>query len=118
MQANYDCKMSDEEYEWMMSKIKDDEQKKKLAEALKSGKEKTEGWTFSQYASSDEDVNQADDSFSNHSDASLSLGHGGSDDEILDLFAPGYKNGKALNNSFHGPYHNIGNIHVDKGPNT
>lgn len=43
MMANYDCKMSDDEYEQMMNKIKDLEQKKKLAEALKSGKEKEEG---------------------------------------------------------------------------
>lgn len=40
MQANYDCKMSEEEYELMMTVIKDQEQKKKLAEALKSDKEK------------------------------------------------------------------------------
>lgn len=36
MAKNYDYKMSDSEYELMMSKIKDQEQKKKLAEALKS----------------------------------------------------------------------------------
>ena len=52
------------------------------------------------------------------SDSSLGLGHGDSEDDAPDLFAPGYKNGKALNNSFNGPYANIGNIHVDKGPNT
>jgi len=32
--------MSDEEYEEMMIKVKDQEQKKKLADALKSDKEK------------------------------------------------------------------------------
>ncbi len=35
-----DFKMSDEEYEEMMIKVKDQEQKKKLADALKSDKEK------------------------------------------------------------------------------
>ncbi len=40
MAKNYDYKMSDSEYESMMSKIKDQEQKKKLAEALKSDQEK------------------------------------------------------------------------------
>jgi len=33
------------------------------------------------------------------------------------LFVAGYKNGKALNNSFTGPYTNMGHIHVDKGAN-
>lgn len=62
-------------------------------------------------------MNGADDSMS-ESESSVSLGHGDSEDDNNDLFAPGYKNGKALNNSFNGPYANIGNIHVDKGPNT
>ena len=59
MPANYDYKMNDEEYEKMMNEVKDREQKKKLAEALKSDKEK-EGRTFSEYEDSDEDLNAAD----------------------------------------------------------
>ena len=59
-----------------------------------------------------------DDFLSSCSESDAPLGHGDSEDEIVDHFAPGYKNGKALNNSFTGPYTNMGHIHVDKGPNT
>jgi hypothetical protein len=51
------------------------------------------------------------------SDDDLSLGHGDSDVETEDLFAPGYGTGKALNNSFTGPYTNMDHIHRDKGEN-
>ncbi len=98
LEDNYDTKMTDDEYEMMMLKVRDMEQKKKLADALLSTKEK-QSWTFSECELSDADLNAADNSLSESED-SLSLGHGDSDDEILDLFAPGYKNGKALNNSF------------------
>ncbi len=108
--------MSDEDYELMMIKVKDQEQKKKLAEALKSDKEREER-TYSEYEESDEEKNAAGSEFSSDSNDLLSLGHGDSENEYDDLYIGGYCNGKALNNSFSGPYSKMDHIHADRGPN-
>ncbi len=73
MAKTYEYKMSDRDYESMMNKIKDMEQKKKLADALKSDEEKG-GWTFSEYEDSDEDINAGDFESDDDSDDSLELG--------------------------------------------
>ena len=110
MAKNEKVKMTDEEYENMMEEVRANEQKEKLAQALKGG-------TFSEVELSDEDLNAADIEGLMSDDDSLSLGHGDSDHERENLFAPGYGKGKALNNSFTGPYTNMDHIHTDKGPN-
>lgn len=106
-------KMSDEEYEAMMAKIKDGEQKKKLAEVLKKKEEKD---SFSECAESDEELNGADVESVGSDESDRSLGTGG-DERGVDLFAPGYGKGKALTNSFEGPYANMDHIHTDRGAN-
>ena len=59
MPKNFDTKMTDKQYEEMMSKVKEIDQKKKLAEALKGEKNDDEKDTFSECALSDEDINGA-----------------------------------------------------------
>ena len=116
MPKNEDIKMSDEEYEEMMVGIKDQEQKKKLAEVLKSDTEKKEK-SFSEYEESEEERNAGDNELESDSDSDRTLGYGDSDVEREDLFASGYCNGRALNNSFFGPYANMEHIHQDRGRN-
>ena len=111
MAKNDKIKMTDEEYQTMMEEVKANEQKEKLAQALKGG-------TFSEVGLSDEEMNAADvEDVNSDSGESLSLGHGDEDHQVENLFAPGYGKGKALNNSFTGPYTNMDHIHTDKGPN-
>lgn len=107
--------MSDTEYQAMMVKVQEREEKAKLAKAL--GKKDDD--SYSQYQDSEEERNAADvESLGSISEEdSLSLGYGDSDCEYEDLFATTYGQGKALNNSFTGPYSNMDHIHVDKGRN-
>ena len=116
MAKNYETKLSDEDYEEMMKKVKELEQKKKLAEALK-GDKKDDDATFSEVALSDEDVNGADYESDGSEDSEGTLGHGDSDREGDGLFTAGYGKGKALTNSFTGPYSNMDHIHTDRGAN-
>ena len=116
MAKNYETKMEDEDYEEMMNKVKELEQKKKLAEALKGDKPEEKD-SFSEYALSDEEVNGADLESVDSDESDRTLGHGDSDAETEDLFAAGYGKGKALNNSFTGPYSNMDHIHTDRGAN-
>ena len=131
MEKKDNVKMSDEAYEEMMKGIKDNEQKKKLKEAFESKLEtKINERTFSECGDSDEDatiakmkmglesIQMTNIEFLDESSDSLSLGHGDSDCEFENLFSGGgYGKGKALNNSFTGPYENMDHIHEDKGAN-
>lgn len=89
MPNNLDYKMQDEDWEKLMNKVKEDEGKKKLAEALRGDNEK-EGKTFSEYEESDEELHAGDQESVDLSDDSLSLGNGDSDNEYKNLFTPGY----------------------------
>jgi len=118
MERNDDCKMSDEDYEEMMREINDQEEKKRLAKAL--GTLNEEERTFSECDDSEEEIvaGDIDTDFDSESDDDRSLGHGDSDHEHEDLYASGFGKGKALNNSYSGPYNNMNHVHVDKGANT
>lgn len=78
---------------------------------MKSDKEK-ESRTFSEYEESDEEINAADFE-SDETDDSLELGEERDPYYYRSPFAHGYCNGKALNNSFTGPYSNMDHIHQD-----
>ena len=82
MAKNDKIKMTDEEYQTMMEEVKANEQKEKLAQALKGG-------TFSEVGLSDEEMNAADvEDVNSDSEESLSLGHGDEDHQVENLFAP------------------------------
>lgn len=138
MAKNYDYKLSDEEYEEMMIKIKQKEEnekrKKELELILNCGPmspeelhQKLNSDNNSELVEDDFELNCADiedfghnnDFFDQDSEESVTLGYGDSDQEDEDLFVGGgYGKGKALNNSFTGPYGNMEHIHYDKGENT
>lgn len=117
MERNDDPKMSDDEYEEMMLKINENEEKKRLAKALGSMNEDER--TFSECDDSEEEIvaGDVDTDFDSSDDDDRSLGHGDSDHEHEDLYAPGFGNGKALNNSYSGPYTNMNHVHNDRGAN-
>lgn len=136
MTKNYNYKMSDDDYEAMMIEIKQKEEnerrKKELELILRDGilspedlHRKLNSENNSELAEEDFEQNWADtedfhrDDIFNSSDDSISLGYGDSDREEENLFiGGGYGKGKALNNSFTGPYGNMEHIHYDKGENT
>lgn len=89
MAKNFEYKMSEEDHEIMMNKIKDMEQKKKLHDALKS-KQEEGGRTFSEYEDSDEDINAADIESEDDSDDSLDLGVELHDPNYRSPFVHGY----------------------------
>lgn len=134
MAKNYDFKLGEEEYETMMYEIKQKEEaekrKKELAIILREGTLPPE--VMHKMINSENNSSLAEDEFEkncadiedlNHSDFddeedSISLGYGDSDNEVEDMFVGGgYGKGKALNNSFTGPYGNMEHIHYDKGQN-
>jgi serine/threonine protein kinase len=106
-------KMSDEDYEEMMAGVKEREQKRKLAEALLKPEEKE---SFSECGESDEERNAADVESDCSEDSDRSLGPAPRERPV-NLFAGGYGKGRALTNSFEGPYANMDHIHHDRGAN-
>jgi serine/threonine protein kinase len=136
MGRNYDFKLGEEEYETMIADIKKKEdaekRKKELEIILNEGSfppeimaKKINSVNNSELAEDDFELYAADveDDFDrsvvSDSEESISLGFGDSDQEGNNLFeGGGYGKGKALNNSFSGPYNNMDHIHRDKGENT
>lgn len=135
MGKNYDTKYTDEEYEVMITEIKNKEEaekrRKELEIILREGAMSPEEMAKrlnsdnnSELVDDDFEVNRGDvedfvgqDPFGDSED-SISLGFGDSDYEADNLFeGGGYGKGKALNNSYSGPYNNMEHIHVDKGHN-
>jgi serine/threonine-protein kinase SRPK3 len=128
-------KLSMKEYEEMIIKIKKKEEvekrKKELEIILNNGPMPPE--IMHKLINSDNDSELVEDAFEINcadiednpfylddfsDEESISLGYGDSDNEQENLFVGGgYGKGKALNNSFTGPYGNMDHIHFDKGNN-
>jgi hypothetical protein len=123
MESNYEFKLNLEEYEEMITEIKKKEEvekrKKELQIILKEGSlppeimhKRLNSDHGSELMDDDFELNWADveDNSENlenegYDEDSISLGYGDSDQEIEDLFeGGGFGKGKALNNSFTGPY--------------
>ena len=135
MEKNYDYKIPVDEFEVMLANIRQKEEaekrKKELEIILKEGSlppeemaKRLNSENNSQLVEDDFELFAADvesydeNSVLPQSEKSISLGDGDSDQEIFDLFeGGGYGKGKALNNSFSGPYNNMENVHKDKGHN-
>lgn len=128
MPKNYDTKIPDDEHEIMMNDIKQKEEmvkrKKELEIILKEGslppeemQKRLHSENNSELQEDDFELNAADledmEYYSGYSDdesneEEVSLGYGDSDAEHDELFqGGGFGHGKALNNSFTGPYTGI-----------